>query len=157
MDSSNTDFTPKFYAVLGGTKRTDDAQSAKIFDGDETTAGLWNTVQKTNDYYGVDMGRVLNVTDISILQGSNDTDHDYFHKAILEYSENGEDWTQIGEQYNDTLKIERSDLDITARYVRLRLAATGTSSKADYWTHVREFTVNKKKYRESGFIQMWIP
>lgn len=68
MDSSNTDFTPKFYAVLGGTKRTDDAQSAKIFDGDETTAGLWNTVQKTNDYYGVDMGRVLNVTDISILQ-----------------------------------------------------------------------------------------
>lgn len=145
MDSSNTDFTPKFYAVLGGTKRTDDAQSAKIFDGDETTAGLWNTVQKTNDYYGVDMGRVLNVTDISILQGSNDTDHDYFHKAILEYSENGEDWTQIGEQYNDTLKIERSDLDITARYVRLRLAATGTSSKADYWTHVREFTVNKKE------------
>ena len=91
------------------------------------------------------MGRVLNVTDISILQGSNDTDHDYFHKAILEYSENGEDWTQIGEQYNDTLKIERSDLDITARYVRLRLAATGTSSKADYWTHVREFTVNKKE------------
>lgn len=75
------------------------------------------------------MGRVLNVTDISILQGSNDTDHDYFHKAILEYSENGEDWTQIGEQYNDTLKIERSDLDITARYVRLRLAATGTSSR----------------------------
>ena len=75
----------------------------------------------------------------------------FFHSAgvralsILEYSENGEDWTQIGEQYNDTLKIERSDLDITARYVRLRLAATGTSSKADYWTHVREFTVNKKE------------
>lgn len=133
------------YAVLGGQKQSMDDNAAMMFDGDLNTYTQWNVVQQQNDYFGVDLGAVRTVTDITIVQGNSDTHHDYFHKAVLEYSTDGKTFTQIGEQYNDTHRIELDGLDIQARYVRLRLVETGTSSKPDYWTHVREFTVNKQK------------
>ena len=54
---------------------------------------------KDRNYYGVDLGRVIPVTDITILQGASETDHDYFHNFVLEYSETGEDgsWVTIQE------------------------------------------------------------
>lgn len=143
LDSNYTDFTPTFYAKLGGTVKSHDSVAEKIFDGDTSTSAQWNVNQKKDDYYGVDLGRVMNVTDITILQGNTDTDHDYFHKAVLEYSEDGVNFTQIGEQYDDQVSIAVDGLDIQARYVRLRLVETGTATKLDFWTHVREFTVNK--------------
>ncbi len=133
------------YAVLGGQKQSMDDNAQKMFDGDLNTYAQWNVVQQLNDYFGVDLGVVKTVTDISIIQANSDTHHDYFHKAVLEYSEDGETFTQLGEQYNDTYRIELDGLDIRARYVRLRLVETGTESKPDYWTHVREFTVNEEK------------
>ena len=133
------------YAVLGGQKQSMDDNAQKMFDGDLNTYVQWNVVQQQNDYFGVDLGVVKTVTDISIVQGNSDTHHDYFHKAVLEYSEDGKIFTQLGSQYNDTYRIELEDLDIQARYVRLRLVETGTASKPDYWTHVREFTVNREK------------
>ena len=133
------------YAVLGGQKQSMDDNAHKMFDGDLNTSAQWNVVQQQDDYFGVDLGVVKTVTDIRIVQGNTDADHDYFHKAILEYSEDGKAFTQLGEQYNDTLLIELDNLDIQARYVRLRLVETGTASKPDFWTHVREFTVNEEK------------
>ena len=133
------------YAVLGGQKQTMDDNARKMFDGDLNTYAQWNVVQQKDDYFGVDLGAVRTVTDISIVQGNSDTHHDYFHKAVLEYSEDGKTFTQLGDQYNDTYRIELDNLDIQARYVRLRLVETGTASKPDYWTHVREFTVNRAK------------
>ena len=133
------------YAVLGGQKQSLDDNAQKMFDGDLTTYAQWNVVQVQDDYVGVDLGTVRTVTDITIVQANSDTHHDYFHKAVLEYSEDGKTFTQLGEQYNDTYRIELDDLNIQARYVRLRLVETGTDSKADYWTHIREFTVNEQK------------
>ena len=133
------------YAVLGGQKKTLDDNARKMFDGDEGTYAQWNVVQQKDDYFGVDLGVVKTVTDISIVQANSDTHHDYFHKAVLEYSEDGKAWTQLGERYNDTYRIELDGLNIQARYVRLRLVETGTADKPDYWTHVREFTVNEEK------------
>ena len=133
------------YAVLGGQKQSMDDNAQKMFDGDLNTYVQWNVVQKKDDYFGVDLGVVKTITDISIIQANSDTHHDYFHKAVLEYSEDGKTFTQLGEQYNDTYRIELDGLNIQARYVRLRLVETGTASKPDYWTHVREFTVNKEK------------
>ena len=133
------------YAVLGGQKQSMDDNAQKMFDGDLNTYAQWNVVQQQDDYFGVDLGVVKTVTDISIVQGNSDTHHDYFHKAVLEYSEDGKTFTQLGNQYNDTYRIELDNLDIQARYVRLRLVETGTASKPDYWTHVREFTVNREK------------
>ncbi|MBR7179167.1 MAG: beta-N-acetylglucosaminidase domain-containing protein, partial [Oscillospiraceae bacterium] len=133
------------YAVLGGQKQRLDDNAQKMFDGDLNTYTQWNIVQQKDDYFGVDLGVVKTVTDITIVQGNSDTHHDYFHKAVLEYSEDGETFTQLGDRYNDTYRIELDGLDIQARYVRLRLVETGTASKPDYWTHVREFTVNREK------------
>ncbi len=132
------------YAVLGGQKRSMDDNAGKMFDGDLSTSTQWNVVQQQDDYFGVDLGVVRPVTDITIVQGNTDTDHDIFHKAVLEYSTDGKSFTQIGEQYNDTYHIELENLDIQARYIRLRLVETGTATKPDYWTHVREFTVNRQ-------------
>ena len=133
------------YAVLGGQKQTMDDNARKMFDGDENTYAQWNVIQQLDDYFGVDLGVVKPVTDISIVQANSDTHHDYFHKAVLEYSEDGRTWTQLGDRFNDTYRIELDGLDIQARYVRLRLAEVGTATKPDYWTHVREFTVNREK------------
>ena len=133
------------YAVLGGQKQTMDDNAQKMFDGDLNTYAQWNVVQQQDDYFGVDLGVVKTVTDISIVQANSDTHHDYFHKAVLEYSEDGKTFTQLGERYNDTYRIALDGLNIRARYVRLRLVEPGTASKPDYWTHVREFTVNKEK------------
>ena len=133
------------YAVLGGQKKTMDANAEKIFDGDENTYAQWNVIQQLGDYFGVDLGVVKTVTDISIVQGNSDTHHDYFHKAVLEYSVDGKTFTQLGERYNDVHRIELDGLNIQARYVRLRLEEVGTATKPDYWTHVREFTVNREK------------
>ena len=144
LNPGYTGFTPALYAKLGGEVKNHDTNGALIFDDDATTYAQWNVVQQKDDYFGVDLGRVMKVTDISILQANSDTHHDYFHKAVLEYSEDGVTFTQIGEQYNDTVKIEVDELDIQARFVRLRLVETGTATKPDFWTHVREFTVNKK-------------
>ena len=133
------------YAVLGGQKKTMDANAEKMFDGDENTYAQWNVIQQLGDYFGVDLGVVKTVTDISIVQGNSDTHHDYFHKAVLEYSVDGKSFTQLGERYNDVHRIELDGLNIQARYVRLRLEEVGTATKPDYWTHVREFTVNREK------------
>ena len=132
------------YAVFGGQKQSMDDNAAKMFDGDENTYAQWNIVQQKDDYFGVDLGVVKKVTDISIIQANSDSHHDYFHKAVLEYSVDGKTFTQLGERYNDTYRISLDNLDIQARYVRLRLVETGTANKPDYWTHVREFTVNKQ-------------
>ena len=142
----DTNYTGQnLYAVLGGQKQVHDENAQKMLDGDLNTYAQWNVVQQKDDYFGVDLGVVKTVTDISIIQGNSDTHHDYFHKAVLEYSEDGVSFTQLGERYNDTYRIELDGLNIQARYVRLRLVETGTASKPDYWTHVREFTVNREK------------
>lgn len=145
FNPNDTDFVPSFFAVLGGQKQVDNSHSEKIFDGDNNTYGEWNINQKVDDYYGVDIGRVIPIENISIIQGKNDNDHDYFHKAVLEYSINGSDFIQLGDQYNDAIEIKKENLNIKARYIRLRLVATGTANKPDFWTHIREFSVNQKK------------
>ena len=133
------------YAVIGGQKKSMDDNAAKMFDGNENTYTQWDVDQKKDDYFGVDLGVVKKVTDISIVQANSDTHHDYFHKAVLEYSEDGKNFTQLGDLYNDTYRIQLENLDIQARYVRFRLVQTGADSgKANHWTHVREFTVNKQ-------------
>lgn len=150
LNPNDTTVSPVLYAKLAGTIRTADDNGKKMYDGSTDTYAAWDSIQQTGDYFGLDLGRVVPVNDIKIVQGSNDTDHDIFHKARLEYSENGTDWTTIeGCDYSDgtadihTISVD--GLNIRARFVRLYLVASGTATKADYWTHVREFTVNAPK------------
>ena len=43
-----------------------------MYDGDETTYASWSVNQEQGDYYGLDLGKVTTVTDVSILQGKED-------------------------------------------------------------------------------------
>ena len=144
LNPGSTEFTPSVYAVMGGTSRDNDSNSAKIFDGNETTYASYETVQKVNDYFGIDMGRTIPVSSIDILQAKEDSHHDYFHNADLEYSTDGENWTTLESYENDSAPVHiiKEDLDIKARYIRLRLTKEGTSNKPDYYTYIREITIN---------------
>lgn len=148
LDPSGEMLKPTLYARIGGAEQTLDANGKKMYDGNSETAVTWNMNQQSGDYFGLDLGGVINVKDISILQGNNDEDHDIFHKARLEYSEDGKNWKTLVDNSNgeaDGHSISVDNLNIKARYVRYYLVETGLGSKPNYWTHVREFTVNKKE------------
>ena len=136
---------PVLFAKMGGRIVSDDPNTRKMYDGDPATNIYWQTVQQAGDYFGLDMGRVIHVRDIEILQGIEDGHHDIFHKARLEYSADGKKWTTLVDNTagsaDCTIKVE--DLDIQARYIRYYLTETGYGNKPDYWTGVREFTVNR--------------
>ena len=133
-------FIPSIYAVMGGVEQVDNANTAKIFDGDEGTNASFVINQAEGDYIGIDMGKTISVKNIHILQAMNDTHHDYFHEAILEYSTDGTTWNEIN-TYNNQVRIDLEDLNFEARYVRLRLIKDKTKP---YWTYIREFTINKE-------------
>ena len=114
-----------------------------MVDGNKETFAYFQTLQKVGDWYGVDLGRTIDINDIEIIQGRNDKDHDIFHKGILEYSENGKDWTPIGEERTG-FKISANNLNVKARYIRYRATVSGVpGGKPDLWTAVREITINK--------------
>ncbi|MBS6212400.1 MAG: discoidin domain-containing protein, partial [Proteus hauseri] len=143
LNPDDNTVSPTLYAKMGGEMRAETTDSKKMYDGDETTFATWKIVQQAGDYYGLDLGRVINITDVSILQAQKDGHHDKFHDAVLQYSEDGEEWKEINAKVEGD-RITANGLNIKARYVRYYLKTQGTSDKKDYWTYVREFTVNKK-------------
>lgn len=72
LDPGSEAFTPSFFGRIGGTDQGDTANTMKVFDGDTSSYGAFQTVQQAGDYFGVDMGRVLSVHSIEILQGKTD-------------------------------------------------------------------------------------
>ena len=138
---------PTFYGRLGGKNLSATANSDRMFDGKDGTYAAFDSgyVQQQGDYFGVDLGKVQTVTNIRILQGADDSDQNYFHKAVLQCSANGKDWVELTGRVNaQEIHYERP---ISARYVRLYLEEIGypnpddSGYKPDYWTRVREFTV----------------
>ena len=131
---------PTFYAVLGGREMQASAESDKMFDGNPETFAAFGVNQKAGDYFGIDLGTVKELNSVHVLQGRTASHHDYFHKAVLECSVDGQHWTALTEKVNSH-DIQVSGLSLAARYVRLRLLETGYGNKPDFWTDVREFTV----------------
>ncbi|WP_160497906.1 beta-N-acetylglucosaminidase domain-containing protein [Paenibacillus dendrobii] len=142
LNPDSTEFIPSFYGVIGGAQVRDSSNTAKMFDGNLSTYASFQIVQQKDDYFGVDLGRAISVNSISVSQGKNDTDHDYFHKATLEYSADGVNWNTLVPLV-DSRSIVMKELNMKARYIRVRLVETGTSGKPDYWTFVREFKINE--------------
>ena len=146
LNPNDTTINPSFIGVMGTNEQADDANASNMYDGDASTYAGWQIVQKEGDYFGLDLGKVVKVTDIEILQGSEDGHHDIFHKATLQYSTDKENWKDVEgvEVSENGCTITADELDIEARYVRYYLYETGFGTKPDYWTFVREFTVNKE-------------
>ena len=140
LNPGGLDKEPTFYAVLGGREMEASAESDKMFDGNPSTYASFSVNQKAGDYFGIDLGAVKELHSVHVLQGKTDSYHDYFHKAVLECSVDGQHWTALTEKVNSH-DIQVSGLSLAARYVRLRLLETGYGNKPDFWTDVREFTV----------------
>lgn len=143
FESTNVELTP--YTNFAQFSASD-AEKAKYVDGDTSTyMSLESGEQKVDDYYGVNLGKVTEITEVNILQGSNDGDHDIFHYCVLEASEDGKEWVTLADfsETAATANISWTASETTmAQYVRLRLTKQGYNGKLDYWLHVREFTVD---------------
>lgn len=116
----------------------------KYYDGDLSTYTKleYGGIQQVGDYFGLDLGEVKDLSNISITQGANDSDNDIFHYAVLEASKDGENWATI-KDYSEESAPHNINIDtsISARYVRLRLTKQGYNNKPDYWLHIREMSV----------------
>ncbi|RIX52502.1 hypothetical protein D3P08_13030 [Paenibacillus nanensis] len=126
----------------------------RMVDGDLSTIVYMQILQKNGDWFGVDLGKTIQVNDVTITQGRTDSDHDIFQRGILEYSADGQTWTAIGEERSG-FKIAVKELELEARYVRYRLTHAGVpGGKPDLWTAVREFTVNENRGKASVYTNV---
>ena len=99
-------------------------------------------IQQVGGYFGLDLGEVKDLMNVSITQGANDSDNDIFHYAVLEVSKDGESWTTIKDYSEESAPHNINvDTNTSARYVRLRLSKQGYNNKPDYWLHIREMSV----------------
>ena len=114
-----------------------------LLDGDDSTYfwthGDLNTAagNKTG-YFGVDLGTVIDVTNVYVATGVGGSDE--LKKGVPEYSEDGKSWTVL---YSGTCGSELylQGLDVKARYVRIRAGDTTDNS----WVKARAFEVNTNR------------
>lgn len=118
-----------------------------MLDGDTATHYTSAQSQSEGDWIGIDAGKVINVEEITILQGRNSVDDvDYFDHAILEASADGQTWTALSEPLVKTYEIRYSGEPVQARYVRLRRLP----SEKKNWASVRVFEVNPPSAQRIG-------
>ncbi|MPQ43498.1 beta-N-acetylglucosaminidase domain-containing protein [Clostridium tarantellae] len=102
-----------------------------IKDNDYGTSFVCSDTIKEGDFVQIDLGKVKHVRDINLVQGPGG---DYI-EGDIQYSVDGENWTNVGEVEGIDTLIK--DLDLEARYVRVL-----SKGYKDRWSRVREFTVN---------------
>ncbi len=131
---------PTFYKGVGTFATVKTTQGNLMFDNDSTTYYHSGSSQNTNDWVGADLGCVRPVHEVRILQGRNSVDDvDYFDRAILEYSEDGNTWKPLTDELNKQYVVQwKADQPVNARYVRLRKLQSDKKS----WIAVRSFEVN---------------
>ncbi|MCH5328499.1 MAG: beta-N-acetylglucosaminidase domain-containing protein [Coprobacter sp.] len=139
---------PVYYKGIGSFRNMKTTQPKLMFDNDTVTYYTSAMSQKAGDWIGVDLGRVIPVSDVSILQGRNSVDDvDYFDHAIVEYSENGTNWTPLTGELTQQYVICWAGEPVNARYVRLKRL----DSKRENYAAVRSFTVNALTPEKLGF------
>ncbi|MFJ2093759.1 beta-N-acetylglucosaminidase domain-containing protein [Streptomyces sp. NPDC087901] len=109
---------------------------ARILDGDDSTYFWSDGAPAAGDQLTVDLGEARDIGDVTLAMAKPGSTDDYLHTGVLEYSTDGQNWTQLTEF------SEKPDVTATvpagteARYVRVR-ATAGQNS----WLVVREFSV----------------
>ena len=126
-------------SALGSYKSLKAPQAKYMFDNDPTTYYHSGQGQRTDDCVAVDMGVVREVREVRIIQGRNSVDDvDYFDHAIVEYSTDGEQWTELTEPLKGVYDIVWSGETFQARYIALRKL----ESEKRNWLAIRAFEVN---------------
>ncbi|WP_308763080.1 beta-N-acetylglucosaminidase domain-containing protein [uncultured Bacteroides sp.] len=139
---------PNDYKGIGSFSSAHTVQTKLMFDNDSTTFYTSGIAQKPNDWIGVDLRDVRDVTEISILQGRNSKDDvDYFDHAVVECSADGQNWKALTGELNQQYIIHWQGAPEKARYVRLKRL----DSKRTNYASVRSFDVNPLRPDNLGF------
>lgn len=140
--------TPHDYKGIGSFGNSRTTLSKLMFDNDTATFYTSGISQKPNDWIGVDLRSVRDVSEISILQGRNSVDDvDYFDHAILEYSADGKTWNPLTEELEKQYVINWTGEPVKARYVRLKRL----ESERKNYASVRSFDINPARVENIGF------
>lgn len=114
-------------------------QSKNMLDADTLSFYHSGVGQKTGDWIGVDLGKVMPIWEVDLKQGRNATDDvDYFDHAILEYSADGLSWHPLIADLRKQYDIRWTGQGVRGRFVRLRKLP----SEKTNWLAVRSFKVN---------------
>lgn len=139
---------PSDYKGIGSFNSAHTVQTKLMLDNDSTTFYTSGIAQKPNDWIGVDLRDVRDVTEISILQGRNSKDDvDYFDHAVVECSTDGKTWKALSGELNKQYVIHWEGAPEKARYVRLKRL----DSKRTNYASVRSFDVNPLRPDNLGF------
>lgn len=140
--------TPKDYKGIGSFGNSGSIQTKLMLDHDTATYYTSGIAQKAGDWIGLDLRKVRDVSEVSILQGRNSiNDVDYFDHAIVEYSADGKEWMPLTEELNQQYDIYWSGDAVKARYIRLKRL----DSKRTNYASVRSFDVNPIHAENLGF------
>lgn len=139
---------PSDYKGIGSFNSAHTVQTKLMLDNDSTTFYTSGIAQKPDDWIGVDLRDVRDVTEISILQGRNSKDDvDYFDHAVVECSTDGKTWKALTGELNKQYVIHWEGAPKKARYVRLKRL----DSKRTNYASVRSFDVNPLRPDNLGF------
>lgn len=133
---------------MGSFNNSFSTQTKLMFDNDSTTYYTSGVAQSKGSWIGVDLGSVIPVKEIFILQGRNSVDDvDYFDHAALQYSEDGKTWKTLLDDMQKQYVIRWCGDPVQARFVRLQRL----DSKKQNWASVRTFEVNPVRAEDLGF------
>ena len=133
---------------MGSFNNSFSTQTKLMFDNDSTTYYTSGVAQSKESWIGVDLGSVIPVKEIFILQGRNSVDDvDYFDHAALQYSEDGKTWKTLLDDMQKQYVIRWCGDPVQARFVRLQRL----DSKKQNWASVRTFEVNPVRAEDLGF------
>ncbi len=140
--------TPIYYKGIGTFSTVRTPQAKLMLDHDTATYYTSGMAQKAGDWIGLDLGKVVPVSEVSIRQGRNSVDDvDYFDHAVVEYSVDGKNWTPLTGELKQQYDIDWKGNPVEVRYVRLkRLESTRTN-----YASVRSFEVNPLRAELLGF------
>ena len=120
-----------------------------LFDGDRSTYAWTNEAQQNGDYLIIDLGATVALYDVNVVTGDGNP---RFYNAVLEYSKDKTNWTQIGSVANDNSEfvvpyrfLKGNAQGADAKYIRIRL--TGNSG---YYLKIHEVEINKEVSQDAG-------
>ena len=89
--------------------------------------------QVIDDHFGIDLKAVNRVTDIHLTMGESDEEgkQSYYKEGVLEYSADGNTWTQIGTfagRSTDAGTVTEHELEnaVAYKYLRVQVTQPGT-------------------------------
>lgn len=105
-------------------------------DGDTSTLFWAAGAALENHSFTVDLGALSNVSSVRLIMGSEKYPKNYMHSAVIEYSSDKEEFTQLCELDKNDRETYNNE-SFTARYVRVRATAYDVE-----WPLITEFEID---------------